>query len=96
MAVSISKPGKSSAENRGARDRASAMRCDFPGTQLTLNEKQSVRRIWPLQDGMSVSGYASRSTSKAFSSSLRNMQDVSNKNTQTSKDLLNWTMPPKA
>ena len=36
MAVSISSPGRSLASNKGARERASAMRCVFPGVHLTL------------------------------------------------------------
>ena len=36
MAVSISSPGKSSGENKGARERASAMRCVLPGVHCTL------------------------------------------------------------
>ena len=35
MAVSISRPGRSLAANRGARKRASAIRCVFPGVHFT-------------------------------------------------------------
>ena len=38
MAVSISRSGCSWWENSGARDRASAMKWVFPGTQLTSKE----------------------------------------------------------